>query len=439
MKTIFLIDDEQNQLTLLSGAIEQRGYKVITFSSPKEALQSIDKYLPFLVITDMKMSSMSGKEVLREIKKKYFDVEVIVITGYGDVPEAVECMKEGAYYYMLKPVDLYELYEIIERISNNVRIQNQANILREEIEGLYGSVIFADPIMKDIIKTARKVAKTDTPVLITGETGTGKEVLARFIHKESNKNGAFVAVNMGAMPANLIESELFGYRKGAFTGADKSKKGKFELADGGTLFLDEIGDMPVEMQVKLLRAIEYKQIDPLGSTESVIVDVRIIAATSKNMDELVKEGKFREDLYYRISTIRLQLPPLRERTGDIIPLVKHFINEISLKMHRKPPIIDKKAEEMLLNYNWRGNIRELKNVIERSLILQDEEIFNPLIQEINEKESGGGLIRTLKEIEKEHIRKVLAYTKGNRKKAAEILGIHRNTLLLKLKEYGLEK
>ncbi len=436
MKRIFIIDDNKDQLILLKGAVEKRGYKVYTFLSAKEGFSKIDTYMPFLVITDMKMPNMTGKELLYKIKTNYPDIEVVIITGYGEIEEAVECMKMGAYHYMLKPINMDELFSVIDKIWESVKYKSKASVLEETIENIYGDFVYKDPAMENVLQMVKRVAPTDTPVLITGETGSGKEVVARLIHNLSGRKGAFVPVNMASIPESLLESELFGYRKGAFTGADKSKPGKFELAEGGTIFLDEIGEMNIDLQSKILRVLDYGYIDPIGGVEPVKTDARVISATNRDIEEMMKKGKFREDLFYRLNTIRIHIPPLRERKGDIIPLTEYFIKKIADKIGIKNIIIPDESKEKLLSYNWPGNVRELKNVVERSLILNGGPYFIPVIDTVAVSTNCD---KTLKEVEKEHIIRVLNFTDWNRKKAAEILGIHRNTLMLKIKEYQIKR
>ncbi len=430
MKPILVVDDDRNMREAMKATIERAGYPVEITSSPLEALDLIDRKEFSLVITDMKMPGMSGLELLKQIRLKSISVPVLVITGFGTVENAVECMKLGASDYIMKPFDFKTLIQAIKRLTGGNEDSSNTEIITRDERMLY------------ILRLAGEIAKTDTTVLITGESGTGKELLARYIHKNSNRSERrFVAVNCAAIPENLLESELFGHEKGAFTGATERKLGKFELANGGTLLLDEIGEMPPALQAKLLRVLQEREIDRLGSKEPVPVDIRVIATTNKNLTEEVEKGNFRADLYYRLSVFPIELPPLRERPADISLLAEHFMRLYSRQYGKPLKAIDQDAQKYLLSRAWKGNVRELENVIQRAVIMCQGELLTvdalkgPLSEKATTENSG---FKTLKEMEKEMILRTLKATEGNRTRAAEVLGISVRTLRNKLNEYALE-
>ncbi|MEO0287112.1 MAG: sigma-54 dependent transcriptional regulator, partial [candidate division WOR-3 bacterium] len=361
----------------------------------------------------------------------------IFITAYGTIPSAVEAIKKGAFDYLTKPVDFENLLKTLKKAIEFNELKKENVRLKEELEYYEKekAIVYKSSKMKEITLLAKDVAKTDATILLTGESGTGKEILARFIHKESGRKGRFVPVNCSAIPETLLESELFGYEKGAFTGADRRKEGKVLWADNGTLFLDEIGDMPLALQGKILRLLQDKCFERVGGLETIYVDVRFIAATNQNLEEKIKEGKFREDLFYRLNVIKIHIPPLRERKEDIIPLAKYFIDFYSKKYRKEIKEVSERALENLLKYSWPGNVRELENVIERTVILtKGEKIEN--FAGIEMKESKYEPLK-MEEVEKIHIEKILKMVNGNISKASEILGIHRNTLREKIKKYGI--
>ncbi len=428
MKPIMVVDDDKNMRDALKATIERSGYQVEVTGSPLEALNMLDKNEYALVITDMKMPRMSGLELLKNIRLKSISVPVLVITGFGTVENAVECMKLGAADYIMKPFDFKTLKQAIEKLTGETQ-RNQSEIITR------------DERMQYILRLAGEIARTDTTILITGESGTGKELLARYIHRLSNRaDKRFVAVNCAAIPENLLESELFGHEKGAFTGATERKPGKFELANEGTLLLDEIGEMPPALQAKLLRVLQEREIDRLGSKEPVPVDIRVIATTNRNLTEEVEKGNFRADLYYRLSVFPIELPPLRERPADITLLAEHFLKLYGRQYGKPLKGIAPDAVKYLLSRQWKGNVRELENVIQRAVIMSQGEYLtvDVLSNPVSERNAtGGGEFRTLKEMEKEMILRTLKATDGNRTKAAEVLGISVRTLRNKLNEYAL--
>ena len=443
---ILIVDDEESQREILAGFLQKEGYNVSTAFSGESALKLCEEKSFELALVDLKMPGMDGIDLLERLKKAIPDIGVIVMTAYGSVESAVDAMKKGAFHYVNKPLDLEELKLTIEKALENQKILAENRFLKEELEKKYKDtkIIGESKQIKDVLNTITRVASTDSTVLITGESGTGKELVARAIHALSPRwEKRFIPVSCAALPETLLESELFGYEKGAFTGAIKKKEGRFELADGGTLFLDEIGDLPLETQVKLLRAIESREFERLGGEETIKVDVRIISATNQNLEKKVREKSFREDLYYRLNVISIFIPPLRERRGDIIPLVEHFIEKANKRCSKNIKGITPKAKDILLAYDWPGNVRELENIIERAVVLsRGEAIDADDLSSLSFNRTEEGILSanlSLKELEKNHILKVLEKTNWNLGKAAEILGIHRNTLRLKIKEYDIEQ
>ncbi len=418
-KKILVIDDESSMLEWMKIALEEK-FEVITTNIPEKGIEIIDKEKPDLVITDIKMPGLSGFEILERINKKNPYIPCIMMTAYASIESVIEAFRRGAKDYLVKP---FSEEELIFRIEKNLPL----------VKGDYEFII-RDEKMIEIKNLGIKAAKTDVPVLIYGESGTGKEVLARFIHENSKRRDKkFVAINCAALPSELLESELFGYKKGAFTGAFKDKKGLFEVADKGTLFLDEIAEMPFNLQSKLLRVLETKEIIPLGSTEHRKIDVKIISATNTDPRESIEKGKLREDLYYRISAFPIKIPPLRERKKDIEALLEYFIKRVSKKLN-KEFIIDKEVTEIFMDYPWPGNVRELENVIERACIvcegkiIRKEHLPSELIEESRKYES-------LRELEEKLIFEILEEEKGDIKKAAKRLGIHPSTIYRKLKKF----
>ncbi len=431
---VLIVEDEEIQGRNLEKILREKGFKVKYTSEPSNALYLFRRGYK-TVLLDLKMPEIDGIELMKKMKEEG-EGKFIIITAHGTIETAVRALKEGAFDYLTKPVDIEKLINLLNQIEEKEKLEDEIEVLRDEIKRLRKEeFIIMSEKMKKIFSDARKVAQTDATVLITGESGVGKEVLARFIHKESKRKGNFVAISCTAIPSELLEAELFGYEKGAFTGADKSKKGKFELADKGTLFLDEIGDMPLSLQAKLLRFLQEKQFERLGSIESVEVDTRIICATNKNLENMVKEGKFREDLYYRINVINFHIPPLRERKEEIIPLFEFYIEKFSEKYHLKKPVLTEKVKKKLTAYSFPGNVRELINLAERVVLLRSGEKIDS-IPEIEKEEEYESL--RLEDIEKKHIERVIRMTKGRIGKASEILGIHRNTLREKLKRYNIK-
>ena len=440
---ILVVDDEEAQRTLLAGFLEKKDYTVTTAASGKEAIEKNRTAGFDLAILDLKMPEIDGVETMAKMKEIDPETDFIILTGYGTVESAVEAMKLGAYDYLNKPINLDELELMIERIHEEQTVHRELEVLREEIEEEFetGSFVAESKGMKEVLGFISRVAKSDSTVLIHGESGTGKEMVARLIHKASNRqNNRFIPISCAALPETLLESELFGYERGAFSGAEKRKIGKFELAHRGTLFLDEIGDLPLSTQVKLLRVLQEFTFERLGSNTTIKVDVRLITATNQDLEKKISDGTFRKDLYYRLNVIAIVIPPLKTRKEDIKPLVEHFINKFSCRCNKKIKGISKQGLNKLLRYDWPGNIRELENVIERAVVLCRSTLLEsrdfPLKTEFDKRIND---IESLHEVEKEHIKMILKKTDYSLSEAAKRLGIHRNTLRLKIKEYGIKK
>jgi DNA-binding NtrC family response regulator len=440
---LLLVDDEAGQRKMLAGYLEKNGFTVEQASSGEEALKIYSSFFAPVAVVDMKMPGMNGIELIGRLKELNPYVQIIVLTAFGSVETAVEAMRQGAYHYQTKPVELEELLLNLRKASEQHRLIVDHKLLNETVMERFGSgeIIGQSPAIRSVLELINLAAPGDSTVLITGASGTGKELAARAIHSLSpRKDGRFVAVNCAALPENLLESELFGFEKGAFTGADRRKLGRFELADGGTLFLDEIGDMPPSMQVKLLRVLEEKRIMRLGSEDSVALDVRLIAATNKEISRLVSEGKFRDDLYYRLSVVIVKMPGLAERPGDILLLAEKSLHDFSKKLGKDIAGFDPQAASALVAYSWPGNVRELQNVVERAVVLSRQEVIT--LKELPGLQPDEGhppeSFEKIADVEKSHIKKILERMNGNIGKSAEVLGIHRNTLRAKIKEYNLQ-
>lgn len=446
---ILIIDDEKNQAEAIAESLRSIGYKCTTVTNGNEGLDIIRKDRIDVVITDLIMHGIDGMEILKETKEKSPESEVILITGYGTVENAVTAMQKGASTYLLKPINIKQLRAVVDKVVEKQNLVRSNIELHKQLEEKFGftGIIGNSQQMHRIFNILKQISSTTATVLIVGESGTGKELIASAIHYNgSRKNHPFVALNSAAISETLLESELFGHEKGAFTGALYQRKGRFEYANNGTLFLDEIGDMPLSTQAKLLRVIEDGRIMRVGSNESIKTDVRIIAATNKDLGELVKEGKFREDLYFRFNVICLRLPPLRERQDDIFLLTDVFIQEFSKKHDKIIEGITPEARKIFFRYNWPGNIRELKNCIESMVVITQNGFLNlndipEHIYKNNKPALPGPVFPVgipLEEMEKEVIKNTLAYVGGNRGETAKILGIGERTLYRKLDKYGLK-
>ncbi|MDD3730792.1 MAG: sigma-54 dependent transcriptional regulator [candidate division Zixibacteria bacterium] len=441
---LLVVDDEPEQRELLAGYLENKNFQVVAVGSAEKALETYHHFFSPLALVDLKMPGMNGLELLTRLKEINPFIQVIVLTAFGSVESAVAAMKAGAYDYLTKPVeDLDELLLKLEKAAAANRLVVDNKVMSERLAEIFpeSEIIGDSAAIREVKRLIGLVASKEATVLITGPSGTGKELVARAIHANSARaEKRLVAINCAAFPENLLESELFGYEKGAFTGADKAKQGRFELADGGTLFLDEIGEMPVTMQVKLLRVLEERKIERLGSINEIKLDIRIIAATNRDLEKMIKENKFREDLYYRLNVIKVHLPPLADRTGDILLLAKTFIDKYAKKIGKPVKGIDQDAAAVMMNYHWPGNVRELENIIERAIVLSNSEFIT--LADLaglggGRKISISGEIKPLDQIEKAHIQACLDLLKWNIGLTADKLGIHRNTLRAKIKEYNL--
>ncbi len=440
MKTILIIEDEKTMRVSLEDALLAEGFSVDAVGTGKEGLNALDSGNFALVITDVRLPDMNGMDIMRRIKEKTPDTMIIVMTAYGSIEDAVDAMRQGAFDYVTKPFSLDELIIDVQR-ALEVRDLTSENLqLRKDISSCFSTqnIIGDSPVMQQVLRLIQKVSRSDSNVLILGESGVGKELVASAIHYQSHRRKQpFIKVNCAALPENLIESELFGYEKGAFTGAVKQKLGRFELADGGTIFLDEIGDLPLLTQTKILRVIEERTIERLGGTKTVAIDIRVIAATHIDLEKSVKQGRFREDLYYRLNVIPVVLPPLRKRKEDIPLLVDLFCTRLNDRMGTMHTF-SREAVEPLTSYRFPGNVRELRNIVERCLSLAEGKVIRKEdlpAHIISGKESSPlvSLADVAAEAEKAHIVKILKITKGNRTRAAEILGISRKTLWEKMK------
>ena len=440
---VLIVDDEINFSSVVSEELTNEGFYVEQASDGKDALKLLQQGEYDVVLLDINMPQLSGIDVLKKFQRDDLPPEFIMITGYASVQTAIEAMKLGAYDYITKPYRIEKLKTLIAKAWDKRRIRRENIILRTKLKEDDMVIDTKSPLLLEILEAARKVALTNAPVLISGESGTGKELMARFIHNSSQRaNGPFIAFNSGAIPDSILESELFGYEKGAFTGAQTNKPGYFELADRGTLFLDEIGDISPSMQAKLLRSIETNRFFKVGGIKEIEVDIRVVAATNKDLKKETEAGRFRHDLYYRLAAMNIHLPPLRERKGDIPLLVEGFLES---KRDRKK--VDGEVMKRLMAYPWPGNVRELRNVIQRAVILCKGqtitikdlplELQNPSQAWWDEKISSSSL-PPLKILEKQHIKVVMQQVGGHKGKASRILGIDPKTLYRKIKEYGLE-
>jgi DNA-binding NtrC family response regulator len=455
METILVVEDKESMAAMLKETLEAEGYKVIPARDAAKGIKYLKNGKIDLVLTDLKLPDKNGIDVLKASKEENHLTPVIVMTAFGSVEAAVSAMKEGAFDFITKPFDTDHLIILIKRALETQRLVTENILLKEEVSSRFGlpGIIGKSRNIVDVAQIVQKVAATKTTVLILGESGTGKELFARAIHNlSSRKHYPFVPINCAAIPKALLESELFGHEKGSFTGADARKLGKFQLADKGTIFLDEIGDMDLSIQAKLLRAIEEGEIERVGAITSITLDVRIVAASNKDLEKAVEEKKFREDLFYRLNVFPVRVPPLRERKGDIPLLVEYFINKYCNEMKTPVKNVSKEALDILMGYHWKGNVRELGNTIERAVILCDGEVITP-DHFILSKEVVSGPVTafsstdgTLESVAKEALRtaetkrisSALHETRGNKSKAAEILQVSYKTLLTKIKEYGIE-
>jgi len=459
MHKIFVIDDEPNIRLTMTEALEGEGYEVTSYANPLDALAAIPKDSPEAVITDLRMSELDGLEVIHRVKMINPEINVVVVTGHASLDSAIGAIRAGASDYLVKPFKVDELLKTVRKTLSQKRLIPEKSAKQKQFQERYHikNLIGTTPEMKEIFRLIEKVAKTDSTVLIIGESGAGKEVAARAVHYQSKRSkGPFVSINCAALPENLLESELFGYEKGAFTGAAASKMGLFELAEGGTFFLDEIGEMSVNLQVKLLRVLQERILKHVGGIKDISVDFRLVAATSKNIPEEIKAGRFREDLFYRINVIPILMPPLRTRVKDIPVFVRYFLDFYAQKHGRKEKFsVTPEAMTLLEHHQWPGNIRELENVIERMVVLAETEVIDHKM--VKEVFAGAGLPRpyspeaarpitnksdnlkeTVDSYERNLIEQALQEFSGNKNRAAKKLNLTRQSLQYKIEKYGIK-
>jgi two-component system response regulator AtoC len=472
MRRVLVVDDEENLRHMPQMLLRREGYEAVGAASVEAALGEIE-LAPFdVILVDLRMPGRSGLELVDEVRRRRLETTVVVMTAYGSKEVAIEAMKRGAYDYLSKPFETDELVLLLRKAEERERLSRENQTLRRalsagghEIEGGLGEMVAKSARMTELFRTIRKIAEFKTTVLIGGESGTGKELVARALHQCSPRRDApFVAVNCGAIPAPLLESELFGHRKGAFTDANRDRRGLFEEASGGTVFLDEIGELPLALQVKLLRVLQEEEIRRLGDTQDMPIDVRVVAATARDLVAEVAQGRFREDLYYRLNVVALQLPPLRDRREDIPLLVAHFIERMNARMGLAITGATPEAMRYLVEYDWPGNVRELENTVERAMVLSESSQLEvdglaDRVRGIVAKKGSSGtdrpgvgasvpatdglndadlsIKRASRRAEEELIRRALAKTGGNRTRAAELLEISHRALLYKIKEYGI--
>lgn len=452
---VLLVDNDPDHADAMTEALERVGYRCTVAKSGPEGAKRLDAEIFDIVVTDLMMDAVDGMEILRRAKEALPEAEVIMVTGHATVPKAVEAMQQGAFNFLEKPITPARLRAVAEKAADAVRLKRQNLELNQRLDERFGfeGIIYSSDRMKTVIERLKRIAPTDAGVLITGEPGTGKELVAQAIHQNSErKKKPFVGLNCGAIAEHLVESELFGHVKGAFTDALTDRVGKFEYANGGTLFLDEVGDMPLTTQIKLLRVLEEREITRVGDNKPIKVNVRVLSATNRNLEEAIEKGTFRLDLYYRLKVVTVDLPPLRERRDDILPLVDYFRRSFAKRHHKAIKGISPAVSRRLFDYDWRGNVRELRNAIEMMVVLDIDGLLDvdDLPPELEQpgipsaaaaSGSGGGssselIGKTMAEIERFAIEETLKRTGGNREEAAHILQIGERTLYRKLKEYG---
>ncbi len=455
MIKILVVDDEAEIRSLLAAVLQSKGYEVVTAADGAAALQAVPRERPAVILMDLSMPRMNGMDALPEIKRLDAEVPVIICTAHADLATAVRAMKLGAYDYLTKPFDVELLILTLERAVERHRLHSRIEELKRQGQGSsLAERMGGSPAIAQVIQQVTQVAESNFTVLVQGETGTGKELVARAIHQQSpRRQASFVAVDCGAIPETLVESELFGHERGAFTGAQARREGHFQLAKGGTLFLDEIGNVPLATQAKLLRALEQREVNPLGAARAVAVDARIIAATNSELEESVKAGRFRADLYYRLSEFAIALPPLRSRREDIMHLSQRFLDEVSMELRRPVRRISDEAMQVLLHHDWPGNVRELRNVVRKAALLATDVVTPEHIPALSASAPApsraaaepGGEDLSLREVaelaavqaEREVIRHALESTKGNKSQAARLLRTDYTTLHSKMKRYGI--
>jgi DNA-binding NtrC family response regulator len=456
-RNILVADDEETACENLKELLQTvPGYQIDTCNDGEKALELLLERSYSIVITDLRMPNLDGMDLIREVMERRLPVTVIVTTGDTSIDEVVQAVRLGAFDFLTKPIDVKHLLLVVEKAMRERALKDEVLYLREQLQHRHSfhNILSKNPEMHKVFELVSNLAHTTSTVLIEGETGTGKEVVARAIHQASEKrSGPLVAVNCAALPESLLESELFGHEKGAFTSAVGQRRGRFELADGGTIFLDEIGDVPAAMQAKLLRVLQDRRFERVGGTTSITVDVRVIAATNRSLQRLVSQGKFREDLFYRLNVVKIDLPPLRDRPEDILLLAVHFIDKFT-RDGETPKQLSPQASEILLNYRWPGNVRELENAIERALVTAQDNVIRPenlpphLLAPTQDRfpfkvtldrPLTQLLSDTVISIERQYIRKALKKTRGNVGRCAKICGLSRRSVTTKIAEYGIKK
>ena len=455
-KTILVADDDASIRSLLKQLLADEGFAVLEASTGVEVVEKVKEASPDLVVMDVRMPELDGIEALSRIKATHPKTAVLIMTAFGSSNAAIRAMELGAFDYITKPFEIDKISHTVKRVLDYQDLTQEVEVLRDEISSLVQTerIVGNSPAMQEVYKTIGKVAKADATVLITGESGTGKELVAEALHFNSNRrSGPMVKVSCAALPESLLEAELFGHEKGSFTGAMTQRRGRFEMADKGTIFLDEIGEMTMPTQTKLLRVLQERKIERIGSNLPIKVDIRIVVATNKDLQKQVEQGKFRDDLYYRLNVINIHMPPLRDRKEDVPSLVEHFLAKHRYSATAQPAAISEEAVRRLMEYNWPGNVRELENVTERAVVLSRGQIITSRELPFGEHEVGDGddaeggddqkadssfFKKSVAQFEKDLIMKALRDANGNRSKAAEMLGIYRRLLYAKIKEYALE-
>jgi len=447
MKAVLLIvDDEQVQREMLRGYLEKKGYEVFTAASGQNALDVVAVNTVDVLITDQKMPGMDGLELSMKVAADHPNVSVVIMTAYGSIENAVQAMRHGVEDYLTKPVDLDELEVILDRVLEKRNLVRENEWLREQVRKApaFSGVVYVSSAMKEVMSRVARAAESHATVLITGESGTGKEVVARAIHEASNRSDRqFIAVNCAAVPENLIESELFGHEKGAFTGADRQRFGRFEQADGGTLFLDEIAEIPPQTQVKMLRVLQERRFERVGGNESITVDTRIIAATNRNLEQEVQAGGFRQDLFYRLNVVSIHVPPLRDRRSDIPALIEHFVKKYADEYGKPVTGVTPETMDILVKYPFPGNVRELGNIIEQAVVLTRSDVLGErdlpdhvVSHADTSEDSAHGLEEQVAVLERDALRNALDETGGNKSAAARLLGISERKIRYMINKYG---
>ena len=445
---ILIVDDEDSMRHMLRLVLEREGYELVEAANGEAALELLSQNLLEVILCDIRMPGMDGLTLLQQVRKRFPQVTMIMMSAYGTIDTAVKCLKQGAYDYISKPFKTDEVVLCLKKAEERLELQQENRCLKNRLENNDGAweLIGESPGIKEVMRIVDQVAESSLPVLITGETGTGKEVVARALYRKSKqRNGPFVSVNCGAISSGLMESELFGHVKGAFTGAEREREGLFGAADGGVLFLDEIGELPLDLQPKLLRVLQEGEVRKVGGTKPSQVNVRIIAATARDLRAEIEQGRFRDDLFFRLNVVEIRIPPLRERQKDIPFLAEHFVRRIALKEGREVPLLHPSAIERLQAYDWPGNVRELLNFMEKTMIfLKGKEIAAGALpweirRESRDEQSNYSLKGAIRRLEKEYIRKALSVTGGNKTLAAKLLEISLRSLQYKIVEYELNE